>query len=152
MQPQECFWSKHVEKHSEETRDTEKGPGYRGSASLGATTLWEFQRTNGSFQTANCSSAYQVPELRSQTSVGGLFHVHHFCVCAQDVELPKSMQHKTQSLKMLRTRRQTREQSTRKASHLPFDCVFLIHVSAKKHQTYVELKYVLIDVDGYTDV
>lgn len=131
-------------------RDTEKGPGCRGSTSLGATTLSEFQKTRSSFQPANCS-AYQVPELRSQTSVGGLFHVHHFCVRAQDVELPKSVQRKTQSLKMLRTRRQTREQSTRKASHLPFDCVFLVHVSAKK-QTHVHLRYVLIDADGYTEV
>lgn len=113
----------------------------RGGASLGATTLREFQRTSGSFLPANCS-AYQVPELRGQTSVGGLFHVHHFRVRAQDVELPKSVQRKTQSLKMLRTRRQTREQSTRKASHLPFDCVFLVHVSAKKTNTHtVEIHF-----------
>lgn len=32
---------------------------------------------------------YQVPELGRQASVGGLLHVHHLRVCAQDVELPE---------------------------------------------------------------
>lgn len=40
-------------------------------------------------------SAYQVSELRCQTSIGGLFHVHHFRVRAQNVELPESVQRKT---------------------------------------------------------
>lgn len=51
--------------------------------------------------------SYQVPELRRQTPIGGLLHVHHFRVRAQNVELPESRQYRAEILKRLGTSKQT---------------------------------------------
>lgn len=82
-----------------------KGPASHRRESMGVNPI-RLPKDQRCIKTSNCS-AYQVSELSCQTSVGGFFHVHHFCVRTQDVELPKSIQRKTQILKVLQTTKQT---------------------------------------------
>lgn len=56
-------------------------------------------------------SSYQVSKFGCQTSISGFLHVHHFCMCAQNVKLPKSVQCRIEILKRLYTIRQTKLQS-----------------------------------------
>lgn len=80
---------------------------------------------------------YQVSKFCRQTSIGGLFHVHHFCVCAQNVEFSEPRQKGAETLKRFETIKQTKmtvKYST-KYSTYPFT-VFLSFTSLQKKHIY----------------